>query len=166
MDFYFFNLVNQFAGKWNLLDKLGIFFASYFEYFLIFLVFVIFARKWRMVLSIFSAAILARFGIVELIRFVFPRARPFVENSVNLLISHETSSSFPSGHAAFYFALAFAICLYNKKIGLWFLLAAFLISFSRVFVGVHWLSDILAGALVGIFAGWLVAFFSRRFSAS
>lgn len=165
MDYYFFNLINGLAGRWAVLDGIGVFFAQYLDYVLLFLVFGILGSRKRTVFQMLSAAVLARFGIVELIRFLLPRARPFVENNVNLLITHEASPSFPSGHAAFYFALAAAVFFHDKKIGLWFFLAAFLVSLARVFVGVHWPSDILAGAIVGIFSGWLVTLFSQRFSA-
>jgi undecaprenyl-diphosphatase len=89
-------------------------------------------------------------------------------------LSHSVSSSFPSGHAAFFFALSTVLLLYNKKFyprpkfwwgaGLFFFLASFLISIARVFVGIHWPSDILAGAAIGIFSGWLIILFSRKFS--
>jgi len=46
--------------------------------------------------------------------------------------------------------------LYNKKFGYIFFIAAFLISLARVFGGIHYPLDILAGAIVGIFSGWLV----------
>ncbi len=160
IDFYIFQQINQFAGRWIWLDNIGIFFAKYFEYFLIILIFLIllFYKKagWKLIFQSFLAAILARFGIVELIRYFFPRTRPFVENHVNLLLNKINESSFPSGHAAFYFALSTVIYSYNKRAGIFFFIASFLISISRVFVGVHWPLDIIAGALVGVFSGWLI----------
>ncbi|MDO8424502.1 MAG: phosphatase PAP2 family protein [bacterium] len=164
MDLYFFNLINQFAGRFFWLDKIGLFFADQFGYILIIFFFRIFWKKWRVIIQALSAVMLARLVIVNMIRWIFPRLRPFVENQVNLLIVHENTSSFPSGHAAFYFAIATVVFLYNKKIGPWFLGAAFLISFARVFSGVHWPSDILAGALVGIVSGWLVMKLSEKFT--
>lgn len=167
MDLIIFQQINQFAGKWVCLDAVGIFLVQYFEYILIFcfLLFLIVNVKkyWRMVVQAFLAAILARFVIVEIIRYFLPRNRPFVENSVNLLVSHSQESSFPSGHAAFYFALSTVIYSYNKKAGILFFLASFLIVISRVFVGIHWPSDILAGAIIGILVGWLVNKISKKF---
>ena len=107
---------------------------------------------WQAIL----AGIVSRLFFTELIRWILPKSRPFIENDVNLLLIRDATSSFPSGHAAFYFALATVIYFYNKKAGLLFFLASFLIVLSRVFVGIHWPLDILAGALVGIFSGWLV----------
>jgi len=163
-----FNWVNQFAGKWPWLDNLGIFFVQYFEYVLIFcllvFLFVNFKKYWAMVFKAFLAAILARLVIVEIIRYFLPRIRPFVGNHINLLIPYNPSEpSFPSGHAAFYFALSTVIYSYNKKIGWLFFIGSLLIVIARVFVGIHWPSDILAGALIGIFSGWLINIISKKY---
>lgn len=167
LDFFLFRTINSFAGRWFWLDLIGIFFADYFGYFLVVAVFIfllINKRKYlTMTILALTSAIFARFGIVELVRFFWPRPRPFVENNVKLLIDKVNQSAFPSSHAAFYFALAISIFLYNKKAGLLFFLGGFLISFFRVFVGVHWPSDILAGFLVGIFLGSVIFLFSRKF---
>jgi undecaprenyl-diphosphatase len=115
-----------------------------------------------MVSIAFFSVLLARGIIVELIRFFWKRPRPFLENNVKLLLNHSLEPSFPSGHADFYFAFTIIIYSYNKKSGFLFFLAAILISFSRILAGVHWLSDILAGALLGIFSGLFVILFFRR----
>jgi len=168
LDYFIFQKINQLAGRWEFLDALGIFFAKYLGYFLIFFLFLFlfknFKKYWPMAIQGFSAAILARLGFTELIRFLWPKPRPFIENHINLLLSHSTSSSFPSGHAAFFFALSTVIYSYNKKTGHLFFFASFLISISRVFVGIHWPSDILAGAVIGIFSGWLIILLGARFS--
>lgn len=172
LDFYVFQQINNLAGKWLLLDSLAVFFAKYLGYFLIFffLLFLLknFKKFWPMVIGAFSAAILARLVIVNIIRWLWPRARPFLENQVNLLLAKTPAASFPSGHAAFYFAIATVVFIYLKKVyppskrsfwwgaGLWFFITSFLISISRVFAGLHWPSDILAGAAIGIFSGWLI----------
>jgi len=160
MDFYFFQLINQFAGKNIYLDSLAIFFAEYFNYLVIFslflFLFVNFKKYFKMVIKALFAAIFARFVIVEIIRYFFPKPRPFVHNHINLLLNKTNELSFPSGHAAFFFALATVVYFYNKRIGILFFISAFLISVSRVFAGVHWPSDILVGAISGIISGWLV----------
>jgi len=160
MDSFLFHIINQFAGKWACLDVLGIFFARYFEYFLIFclLVFLVsrFKKYWRMIIEAFISATFARLVIVGFIRWILPRARPFVENQVNLLLEHAPSSAFPSGHAAFYFAISTIVYCYNKRLGILFFIGSFLIGFGRIFVGFHWPTDIFAGMIVGIFSGLLV----------
>jgi len=162
MDQLLFQKINGLAGQWAYADAAGIFFAKYIGYVLVGLVFLFFFRKWRIILSAILAAAVARLGIVELIRWLWERPRPFIENHVNLLLNHGNEPAFPSGHAAFFFALSAVVYFHNKKAGIFFFAASFLIAVSRVFVGVHWPSDVLAGALVGIFSGWLVAKISKK----
>ncbi|OGZ35016.1 MAG: hypothetical protein A3A94_02745 [Candidatus Portnoybacteria bacterium RIFCSPLOWO2_01_FULL_43_11] len=182
MDFYFFSLLNQLAGQWFWLDIAAIFFAGYLEYFLTSLFFLWVLRKFifrknerkktvQLFLWAVFSVVLSRFIITELIRFLYYRPRPFVSHQVNQLLEHSATGSFPSGHAAFFFAFSAIIFLYYKKehpdskLWGWAVIIfgiSFLISVSRVFVGLHYPSDILAGIIVGIFSGWLMGRNSSR----
>lgn len=169
MDHLIFQQINNLALKNLYLDEAAIFCASFLGYVLIGILFILLIRNFKkyckIIVQAFISGIFARFIIVEIIRFIWDRARPFVSNPVNLLINHSPSSSFPSGHATFFFALSYLIYLYNKKIGLLFLIASFLISISRVFCGIHWPLDILAGALVGILSALIIKkIFEKLFS--
>ncbi|MBU3942704.1 phosphatase PAP2 family protein [Patescibacteria group bacterium] len=159
MDLYLFNLLNQYALKWNWLDFLAVFFAEYLGYFLVIWIIVLailnFKKYFKMVLESIFAGILARFGIAELIRLFWERPRPFIDNSVNLLFEHN-GPAFPSGHASFFFAISTIVYIYNKKLGVIFYFSSILIVISRVFSGVHWPADILAGTLVGILSALLI----------
>lgn len=167
LDFYLFGRINNFAGKHLWLDTIGIFFAQYFEYILIFFLILFLLKDFKKylptVIQAFFGAVLAKEIFVDIIRQILPKPRPFVENNIYLLIDHTITPTFPSAHAAFYFAIATIIYLYNKKAGLLFLLGAFLISIARVFSGVHWPLDIIAGALVGIFSGLVVNRVAKEF---
>lgn len=160
MDQLIFQQLNALVLKYFWLDTFTIFLAEYLPYVLgvaIFLFLLVnFKKYWPMVGKGLGAAILARFGITELIRFLFPRARPFLETNVNLLSEKIAQASFPSGHTAFFFALSLIVFFYNKKAGFLFFAASCLIGISRVLVGVHWPTDILSGIAVGLFSGWLV----------
>jgi len=167
MDLFFFNIINNLALKSNILDWIFIFFAEYSGYFLIFFLFLFLFKDFRkykfLPVSALLAGFFARYGIVEIVRFLFHRARPFVENDVSVLIEHASTSSFPSGHTSFFFALSTIVFLYNKKAGYIFFTISFLIGFSRIVSGIHWPSDILIGALIGILIGWLVGkIFSKK----
>ena len=159
MDASIFNLINQFALKWFWLDVLAIFLAEYLGYALLFSLLLFLAIRFRkyfkMIIEAIISAILARFVIVELIRWIWQSPRPFVENNVNSLLTHN-ASAFPSGHAAFFFAISTIIYIYNKKAGIFFFIASFLICLARVFSGIHWPVDILAGVAVGILSAWLI----------
>lgn len=161
LDLYLFNLINQFAGRWARLDYLGMFLAQYFEYFLLLCLLLFlavnFKKYWRMVAESVVVAVFTRFVLAEIIRWLWFRPRPFVSlNFVPLVDQSPAEASFPSGHASFYFALSTIIYCYNKKAGILFYIASFFIAISRIFVGIHWPSDILAGAVLGVLVGWVL----------
>jgi len=169
VDLYLFHLINGLAFKWDWLDIFGKFCAKFLGYFLLaFLLIVLiikFRKYWRMVAEAVVTAIFARLALVEIIRYFFPRTRPFLSGTnVNLVLvdMDHAYHSFPSGHAAFFFALSTIIYFYNKKLGFLFFSVSFLISLARVFVGIHWPFDVLMGAIVGIFSGYLIFFLSSK----
>lgn len=90
--------------------------------------------------------------------------RPFVTfTQVSPLVTEAPYTSFPSGHATVFFALATAVYLYHKKLGYFFFLCAFLISISRIMAGVHYPVDVIFGAAIGIFIAWLsTTFFQKK----
>lgn len=90
---------------------------------------------------------------------LFARIRPCnVLNNVNLLVGCTNSFSFPSSHAVNNFAVAFFFSKLFPEYK-WILISiASLIAFSRPYVGVHYPSDILGGAIIGIFLGILFSY--------
>lgn len=79
------------------------------------------------------------------------RARPFVADphGVHLFASHAADPGFPSDHATAAFAIAVAILLRKRGWGIVALVLATLLSVGRVALGVHYPSDVLAGAALG-----------------
>lgn len=143
------------------LDRFMIFSAEWLGYLLIAGVILCYFKnrqEYRDVLLVsFISAVISRFVFVEIIRFFYYNPRPFmVLEDINILLNHETSSSFPSGHVAFYFALATGVYLYNKKAGYAYFVLAGLMGFARIFVSVHWPLDIVAGAVLGILTAIVV----------
>lgn len=115
------------------------------------------ARNIRLAAYATAAALVARYFFTEIIRFFTNRPRPFeVLPDAIQLIPHAGGGSFPSGHTALAFAIAAAVSFYYPKTSIFFFLAAFSIGASRVAAGVHWPSDIVAGAIVGIGTTWII----------
>jgi undecaprenyl-diphosphatase len=93
----------------------------------------------------------------------FDRERPYeVVPSADPLLRWDVSSSLPSGHAATSAAGAFILAYLIGRGGLALALLAVAISFSRVYVGVHYPLDVLAGAVVGLAVGVAAAALVRR----
>lgn len=91
-----------------------------------------------------------------LLKPLIARTRPFdVNGAIQLLISRPAGFSFPSGHTGASFAAASA--LYFSKNRLWIpgVILAALIAVSRLYLYVHYPTDVLTGVLLGITAGWL-----------
>lgn len=161
MNLFLFDLISGLSRKNFILDGAGVFFAEYVPYLLILGFFWILFRQpeWRRRLFFLSeaaiAVILSRGLITEIIRFFYYSPRPFEFLYFQSFIP-ESGSSFPSGHAAFYFALAAIIFFYNRRWGIWYFVISLLIGVARIFVGVHWPLDIVAGSVIGVLCGLLV----------
>jgi len=84
------------------------------------------------------------------------RPRPYTYfPEMTLLIAPLADFSFPSGHTFASFASATALFLYHKKAGIAAYILAAIIAFTRLYLYVHFPSDVIAGMLLGIFSGWL-----------
>lgn len=79
------------------------------------------------------------------------RMRPFTVNTgMELLINAPKDFSFPSGHTAASFAAAFALLFVKNKLWIPSMILASLIAFSRLYLYVHYPTDVLAGILLGL----------------
>lgn len=91
-----------------------------------------------------------------LLKPLVARIRPCdINTAVQLLIARPTDFSFPSGHAGASFAAVSALCASKNRLWIPALILALLIAFSRLYLYVHYPTDILAGVVIGILAGWI-----------
>lgn len=166
------SFLNDFAGRWKTFDELIIFMSnsSFVKGWLIM------ACLWWLwfrptsdgpsrrdyvvatVLTGFGAVLVAR-GLADLLPF---RARPFSTASAHFIPPYsftghdlDTWSSFPSDHAVLFFALATGLFMAHRKFGIaayiWVTVA---VCFPRLYLGIHWPTDLIAGAVIGIALGW------------
>jgi membrane-associated phospholipid phosphatase len=160
--------LNGFTGISPLFDGVILFLASYLPFVLLGLFLAYFflhpAPKKAKYLPFgltLVVALVARFGAVEAIRAVIHRPRPYVAHPEIHALFSDASWSFPSGHATFFFALATWAYFFDKRLGVMLYAGATLVSLARVVAGVHYLSDVVAGALLGVGVAWLVRYLGR-----
>ncbi len=117
----------------------------------------------RHVLVSSGLAFCAGLAFNQLILLFVHRLRPYDANVTHLIIERSADFSFPSDHATATFAIAAVFLLHGvRKAGTAFLLAAILIAASRVYVGIHYVSDVLGGALTGVMAAVAVKLVYRE----
>lgn len=116
------------------------------------LILLIIRRTRRIGLACAAAMVLNLIATNIVLKNIIQRIRPYeVINSLNILIEAQHDFSFPSGHTACSFAAAWALWkTAPRSYSVPALILAVLISFSRLYVGVHFPTDILGGLIVGI----------------
>ena len=110
----------------------------------------------RAVLRALIAVGFANLVVLVLNQYYF-RDRPFVEHEVTLLFYEATDSSFPCNPAVVAFAMASGVWQGSRKLGAVLYGLATLWGVSRIFAGVFYPSDVVAGAMIGIVVSYLVA---------
>ncbi len=97
-----------------------------------------------------AVAALGTWGITAVIQHFINRPRPFTKNHRKPLIDlWIKSKSFPSAHSSIAFSIATMVWLAEPVWGSIFLIVAALVGWSRVKVGVHYISDVIVGAILG-----------------
>ena len=103
--------------------------------------------------------LIGQYGLKNLVS----RPRPCqIDLDFALLVDRPSSSSFPSTHSAWAFGAATAVFMQHKKSGIAAFIAAALIAFSRMYLFLHFPTDVLAGIVLGIALGVLANWITGR----
>lgn len=162
--FQAYNMANQNA----LLGNLAVFGAKY----LILIIFLIVATSGlfgntsdRKALILVILAVPFAAVSLTLIHLFINEPRPFVAFPISPLIAHPNNPSFPSIHATWSAVAAFGLIFYKHKFAPLLFVLMLWVGLSRVFVGVHYPSDVLGGFVVGllsIFLAWQTKNFIQK----
>lgn len=157
IDWRAFSAINGMAGRWPPLDTVMIALSRMGPAAISLSLTFIFlfgnsedrVRHQKMV-----ARTLVGFGLARLVKLslnrLFPRPRPYMKHSVNLLVKPTEKPSFPSDHMLESTAMAWGIRGGSQPLAVPLMILAALVGVSRVYVGKHYPSDVLGGALIAI----------------
>ena len=150
--------INSAAGQSALLDTIMI---SITQYGVPLLVLVVALQWWgqherlhvRHTCIVAGLSFFVGLGLNQVILLFVHRIRPYDAGISHLIISRSSDWSFPSDHATTTLAIASAFLFRGLKWrGLAFLAAALLVCLSRIYVGTHYFTDVLGGAVTGLLA--------------
>lgn len=156
--------INGFADRAFLINAIGIIAATALLFFIAVGVLVVIAQRASTVRAIFVVEVVATlviaYAVSQFIGVIAFRERPFVRHpAIRQLIAKDASEkSFPSDHATLAFALAIpaAAAVRRRWVRALLLASAALVGIGRVFVGVHYVSDIVAGGILAFLVWWFV----------
>lgn len=158
IDFYILNFIQDYL-RCGLLDHIMVFFTKLGDSGLIWIIITLlclYSDKYRKLGAAMTfALVIALLLGNELLKELIKRPRPFTINEISLLIPPPAGFSFPSGHTMASFAASGAILFTHKKLGKWAIILAALISFSRMYLYVHFPTDVLCGVLFGLLFGYM-----------
>lgn len=121
-------------------------------------VYLMLYRQYRMIGNVLIITLAISTSVGEgIIKHIVKRARPCnYQDDINMLISRPSTYSFPSGHTLSSFAAAEMLSMYFSPYKLIFIGIAVLIAFSRLYLYVHYPSDIIAGIIIGTLCSRLI----------
>ncbi len=179
IDSFLFHLINHKLST-PLLDKIMPFITNNVP--LLFapvMLFLLLKNRRFFAFSLFVAFIALSLsdGLSNILKHIFERPRPFLTiKDAIVLVGRGGSYSMPSSHAANSFSVAVILCYFLGKLresrfrgifSVYTVLVALSVAFSRIYVGVHYPFDVIAGALVGLITGSFTLYgyslFSRLF---
>ncbi|WP_251861313.1 phosphatase PAP2 family protein [Clostridium sp. Marseille-Q2269] len=166
LDIFILDLIHKTISN-SFMDKIMIFITSIGNLGLIWIgisLILLLNKKYRKVGVLCIAALLLDTILVDLlIKNIVQRGRPFTAiEGINLLVKAPKSFSFPSGHTAASFAIATVIWKELKIFRIPVLILASLIAFSRLYLYVHYPSDILLGILAGVISANIVIYIYKK----
>lgn len=122
------------------------------------IVLCLFKKTRKMGLSVLLSYYMVWIIGQDILKDIIARVRPCnIDETIELLVSRPTSYSCPSTHSGLAFAMATSIYSFDKYAGKISIICALIIAFSRMYLFVHFPSDVLLGSILGIISGIVCA---------
>lgn len=156
-DVALFRWVNGFAGHHPVVDALMTAVARAAPAVVVVVLLVCWAcwtRAWQRAAILATVAALLALGVGQLLSMALPRPRPFLTLPVTVLVPHTPDPSFPSDHAILMFAVTVVLASVSHRLAAWLGAFSILVLIARVYIGVHYPSDVLGGAALGAAGAW------------
>jgi len=128
--------------------------------FLVLIIGALYLGGYRKEALVAAVALLATSAITYSLKYLVARPRPS-----DLGVIPESQPAFPSGHTSNAFSIATTLSYYHRKVAPFLFAWALLVAFSRVFLGLHYFTDLLGGAAVGIVVSLVIARAAKRYDA-
>lgn len=118
-------------------------------------IYLLIMKKYRKYGAIMILALILDYLLCNIfLKEVTLRARPFeVRPYIDIIINKPQDPSFPSGHTACAFAASAVLFYMDKRTGIFSIIIASIIAFSRLYLYVHYPTDVLVGIIVGVLCG-------------
>ena len=116
---------------------------------------------WQRAAALAGVAALLALGTGQLVGMAFPRARPYAVTTATVLVPHAPDTSFPSDHATLALAVTVVLTTMSRRLAASLALFSVLVLVARVYIGVHYPTDVLGGAALGALGAWLTLRLAR-----
>ena len=151
------------GARTMLLDYYFIEFALFFTVPVIIGIITLFLLKRRRLIIPWWITALTTLAFSLAIKYLFAQERPFeVYDDIVALTTESTSYSFPSVRTAVTFSAMPLLAKYYPKLFPFWLIFGLLVAFSRVYIGVHFVGDVIGGVLVGYLIGKMILLTAER----
>ncbi len=131
--------------------------THYLSYVMLGLLVAYFAfRKEKFIVLSMIVVVIASTLTAAVLKNTTHRERPYQTLDVRQLVEEDNNRSFPSNHVQLSFALSTIVFYFYRRSGLVLFLLSLLMGIGRIYVGVHYPSDVLGGAIIGIMIAFVI----------